>query len=68
MPTITTRLKNERKWLALTQVEIAERCRMSREIWCRYEQGKGLRGSEVLQAFLKIGGSVHFVLSGEAPA
>ncbi|MDF9778946.1 hypothetical protein [Pseudomonas baetica] len=35
---------------------------------CRYEQGSGLPGTEVLQAFLKAGGNVHFVLSGEFPA
>ncbi|MFA4834671.1 MAG: helix-turn-helix transcriptional regulator [Dehalococcoidia bacterium] len=68
MPTIAVRLKIERKRLELTQAEMAERCGISREIWCRYEQGKGLPGSEVLQAFLKAGGNVHFVLSGESPA
>lgn len=66
MPTIAVRLKSERKRLALTQAEMADRCGISREIWCRYEQGKGLPGSEVLQAFLKAGGNVHFVLSGES--
>ncbi|MFL1449194.1 helix-turn-helix domain-containing protein [Pseudomonas tritici] len=68
MPTIAVRLKSERKRLALTQAEMAERCGISREIWCRYEQGKGLPGSEVLQAFLTAGGDVNFVLSGESPA
>ncbi|MEN5315372.1 helix-turn-helix transcriptional regulator [Pseudomonas koreensis] len=68
MATIAARLKFERKRLALTQAEMAKRCGISREIWCRYEQGNGLPGSEVLQAFLKAGGNVHFVLSGEFPA
>lgn len=68
MPTIAGRLKSERKRLALTQAEMAKRCGISREIWCRYEQGSGLPGSEVLQAFLKAGGNVHFVLSGDFPA
>lgn len=62
MATIAARLKSERKRLALTQAEMAKRCGISREIWCRYEQGNGLPGSEVLQAFLKAGGNVHFVL------
>jgi transcriptional regulator with XRE-family HTH domain len=68
MPTIAARLKSERKRLSLTQAEMAKRCGISREIWCRYEQGNGLPGSEVLRAFLNAGGNVHFVLSGEFPA
>lgn len=68
MTTIAARLKSERKRLILTQAEMANCCGISREIWCRYEQGKGLPGSEVLQAFLKAGGDVRFVLSGESPA
>lgn len=68
MPTIAARLKSERKRLALTQAEMAKSCGISREVWCRYEQGAGLPGSEVLQAFLKAGGNVHFILSGEYPA
>lgn len=68
MPTIAARLKSERKRLALTQAAMADQCGISREIWGRHEQGKGLPGSEVLQAFLKVGGNVHFVLSGEFPA
>ena len=65
---IASRLKFERKRLNLTQAEMAKFCGISREIWCRYEQGSGLPGSVVLQAFLKAGGDVHFVLSGEFPA
>lgn len=68
MPTIAARLKSERKRLSYTQAEMAKRCGISREIWCRYEQGCGLPGSEVLQSFLKAGGNVHFVLSGAFPA
>ncbi|WP_413506447.1 helix-turn-helix domain-containing protein [Pseudomonas carnis] len=60
------RLRSERKRLALTQAVMTERCGISREIWCRYEQGKGLPGSEVLQAFLKAGCNAHFVLSGKS--
>ncbi|MBX8588638.1 helix-turn-helix domain-containing protein [Pseudomonas cichorii] len=68
MPTIAARLKRERKRLALTQAEVSERCGVSRETWCRYEQGNLLPGIEVLQAFLKAGGDVHLVLSGEPSA
>ncbi|MCP1489782.1 transcriptional regulator with XRE-family HTH domain [Pseudomonas fluorescens] len=67
MPTIAARLKTERKRLNLTQAAMASLCGISREVWCRYEQGNGLPGAEVLQAFLKAGGNVHFVLSGDFP-
>ncbi|WP_199885174.1 IclR family transcriptional regulator [Pseudomonas bohemica] len=66
MPTIAVRLKNEHRRLVLTQAEIAERCGISFEIWCRDEQGRGLPVSEELQAFLKEEANVHFVLSGES--
>lgn len=68
MSTIATRLKSERKRLALTQAEMATRCGIAREVWCRYERGIALPGSEVLQGFIRAGGDVHFVLSGEFPA
>ncbi|MHC5195083.1 helix-turn-helix domain-containing protein [Pseudomonas frederiksbergensis] len=68
MSSIASRLKFERKRLTRTQAEMAKLCGISREIWCRYEQGSGLPGSEVLQEFLKAGGNVHFVLSGEFPS
>jgi transcriptional regulator with XRE-family HTH domain len=64
MQTFSTRLRSERKRLALTQAEIARRCGVSREIWCRYEQGKNLPGCKVMQAFLNAGGNVSFVFSG----
>lgn len=48
MPTIAARLKSERKRLALTQAVMADQCGISREIWGRHEQAKGLPGSEVL--------------------
>lgn len=67
MTTIAARLKSERQRLMLTQSKIAKTCGISRIMWCRYERGNGLPGSEVLQAFLKAGADVHFVLSGKVP-
>ncbi|WGE51151.1 MULTISPECIES: helix-turn-helix domain-containing protein [Actinobacillus] len=58
------RLKNERNRLGLTQADIANKCRVSREMWGKYERGVALAGSEVLFSLTEIGVDIGYLFSG----
>ncbi|HDR1157489.1 helix-turn-helix transcriptional regulator [Pasteurella multocida] len=58
------RLKMERMRLGLTQVEIASKCNISREMWGKYERGIALAGSEVLFSLASIGVDIGYLFSG----
>lgn len=60
-----TRLKEERNRLGLTQVEIASKCNVSREMWGKYERGIAMAGSEVLFSLAAIGVDMGYLFSGE---
>lgn len=63
--TLPTRLKEERKKLALTQQEIAEKVSVTRETWSRYESGKIHPGSEVIVQLVKLGVDTNYIITGK---
>lgn len=62
---IPSRIKAERKRLALTQVEAAEKCEVTRVQWGRYERGESEFGGRVLRAFIALGADGQYILSGQ---
>lgn len=63
--TIHERLKNERKRLLLTQVEMAEKCEVTPTTYSNYELGKRKPDAKFLQNFADIGGDVQFLFTGD---
>ncbi|HGO5823436.1 TPA: helix-turn-helix domain-containing protein [Mannheimia haemolytica] len=63
--TIHERLKNERKRLLLTQVEMAEKCEVTPTTYSNYELGKRKPDAKFLQNFANIGGDVQYLFTGE---
>ncbi|OCG60220.1 helix-turn-helix domain-containing protein [Gilliamella sp. Nev3-1] len=59
------RLKEERKRLKLTQVDMALICGISREMWGKYERGIAIPGGEIFAALAIAGVNVQFILTGE---
>lgn len=60
-----SRLKIERKRLALNQAEAAVTCGVSRETWGKYERGAIVPGGDVLLSFAVNGANVQYILTGE---
>lgn len=58
------RLKEERKKLSLTQLEVAEKCNITREAWGKYERGQNMPGSEVLLSFSNLGADIAYIFTG----
>lgn len=59
------RLKNERDRLGLSQAEAGDLCGVSREMWGKYERGKGVPGGEVLFSFAAAGADINYILTGQ---
>ena len=55
------RLKEERKRLYLTQVEIAKRCGVSARMWVKYEQGASMPGGEVIWELARQGFNLPYL-------
>lgn len=58
------RLKEERLRLGLSQQDAADACGVSREMWGKYERGKGVPGGEVLFSFASRGADINYILTG----
>lgn len=58
------RIKEERLRLGLSQVQVAEKSGVSREMWGRYERGDAIPGGEVLFSFAIAGADIQYVLTG----
>lgn len=63
--TLPSRLKEERKKLALTQQEIASKVSVTRETWSRYESGKIQPGSAVIVELVKLGVDTNYLITGK---
>lgn len=61
---VAARVSEERKRLKLSQDEAGLACGVSREMWGRYERGKAIMGTEVLQKFGEAGADVSYVVTG----
>lgn len=59
------RLRDERKFLRLSQEDAAGLAGISREHWGRCERGQAVLGGEVLAALALAGADVHYILTGE---
>lgn len=62
------RLTEERQRLGLKQVAAAALCKVSREVWGRYERGLAAPGGEVLMHFARAGADVQYILTGRRDA
>lgn len=62
--TVGARLLTERKRLGLTQIEMAERCVVSRWAQLAFEKDKNLPGGAYLIAAHRIGVDILYVLTG----
>lgn len=58
------RLKEERKRLALSQIEAADKVGVSREMWGKYERGAAAPSSEILMLYAVTGADVQYILTG----
>lgn len=63
-----SRIKEERLKLGLNQEQVAEKAKVSREMWGRYERGAAIPGGEVLFSFAVIGADVQYILTGKPSA
>jgi len=62
---IGDRIKEQRLSIGLkTQLEAANLCGISREMWGKYEGNKSFPGGEVLFAFAAAGADVQYILTG----
>ena len=61
---LPNRLREERKKLGLTQLEVAERCGISLKMWGNYERGKNSPGAEVFFHLTEMGFDVSYIFSG----
>lgn len=64
-PSVTERLKLERKRLGLSQDAVAEKCGVRRDTWSRYERGLLEPGSAVLRAFVLLGADPKYIVTGD---
>lgn len=62
---INERLKEERKRLLLTQVEMANKCQVSPTTYSNYELGKRKPDAKFLQCFAELGGDVEYLFTGK---
>ena len=60
-----SRIKEERLKLGLSQEQVAEKTKVSREMWGRYERGAAIPGGEVLFSFAVIGADAQYILTGK---
>jgi transcriptional regulator with XRE-family HTH domain len=59
------RLKKERTRLGLSQASAGDTCKVSREMWGKYERGEASPGGEVLSTFAAAGADVQYILTGQ---
>nr|WP_081434239.1 helix-turn-helix domain-containing protein [Thioalkalivibrio sulfidiphilus] len=62
--TISSRFREERVRLGLSQAEVAGICGVRREIVGRWERGINAPGGEALAAFGMHGADLHYILTG----
>ncbi len=60
----SSRIKEERKRLKLTQKDIAEKCGIKRLQWGRYERAEQGMSTKVLAQFGKLGADTSYILTG----
>lgn len=58
------RITEERKRLKLGQEEAGLVCRVSREMWGKYERAKAAMGGDVLFLFAQAGADAQYILTG----
>jgi transcriptional regulator with XRE-family HTH domain len=63
--TISSRLKQERERLELTQVEMAKQTGIARASQQNYESGKRLPNVEYLNMLHKLGVDILYIITGE---
>ena len=59
------RLKEQRKFLGLTQAQAAEKAGIERETWGKYERGVFMPSGDVLISFLRVGINVSDLFAVE---
>ena len=65
METIADRLKEERIALGLTQIQMAEKCGVSRQAQVRYEAGERSPDGNYFAAIAAVGADVTYILTGK---
>lgn len=63
--TFGSRLREERLRVGISQVEAANACGVSREMWGRYERGIGSPGADVIARMAELGIDTHYAVTGE---
>ena len=58
------RVREERKRLGLTQLQVAEQCEVHRNQWVRYEKNEQKLDGEVLKRFIALGADGAYILGG----